>query len=48
MDQFYSLYNLNSQSASVSFYMSSKAYNVRSGAGTEWPVVVSSDIFPRH
>ena len=47
-DPFHSLDNLKSQSASVSFYRSSKAYSGRSGAVTEWPVVVSSDIFPRH
>ena len=48
MDPFHSLDNLKSQSASVSFYMSSGAYSGRSGAVTEWPVVVSSDQFPRH
>ena len=48
MDPFHSLDNLKSQSASVSFYRSSKAYSGRSGAVTEWPVVTSSDRFPRH
>ena len=48
MDLFHSLDNLKSQPASVSFYRSSKAYSGRSGAVTEWPIVVSSDRFPRH
>ena len=38
-DPFHSLDNLKSQSASVSFYRSSRAYSGRSGAVTEWPVV---------
>ena len=48
MDPFHSRDSLKSQSASISFYRSSKAYSGRSGAVTEWPVVVSSDRFPRH
>ena len=38
MDPFHSLDNLKSQSASVSFYRSSKAYSGRSGAVTDCPV----------
>ena len=47
-DPLHSLDNLKSQSASVAFYRSSKAYSGWSGAVTEWPVVVSSDRFPRY
>ena len=48
MDPFHSLDNLKTQSASVSFSRSSRAYSGRSGDVTEWPVVASSDMFPRH
>ena len=42
MDALHSLDNMKIQSASVTFYRRLRAYSGRSGAVTEWPVVVSS------